>query len=213
MRLRLRRRLVVLLGIYLLASAWRIYQYENSGWDATYYRFDTRISGLVCGALLATALRYKDSISERAANIAGIVAWAALTVCLSIGYWGAPWSLVVMTNLAHIAALGLLIAASTKESWVSSVLSAPPLVGIGIISYGMYLWHYPAAIYFRELTPWYLTGPIVLSFSIAMATVSYLIVERPLQRYRRSLGDHQRDDEAKLAAPAAPQTATAAATA
>ena len=120
-----------------------------------------------------------------------------------------------MPNIAHVAAVGLLISVSTRESWVSSILSAPPLVAIGTISYGMYLWHYPAAIYFRELTPWYLTGPIVLGFSIAMATVSYLIVERPLQRYRRSLGDYQRRGEARLVAPGdlAPQTATAPATA
>jgi peptidoglycan/LPS O-acetylase OafA/YrhL len=136
-------------------------------------------------------------------------------ICLSIGFWEAPWSLVVMTNLAHVAAIGLLIAASTKNSWVSSILSAPPLVAIGIISYGMYLWHYPAALYFRELTAWYLTGPIVLSFSIVMATVSYLTIERPLQKYRRSLGGHQRNAEAKLVSAGddrALPTATAPAT-
>jgi peptidoglycan/LPS O-acetylase OafA/YrhL len=211
-RIKPRWRLAVLFGIYLLASAWRIYEYEITGWDATYYRFDTRISGLVCGSLLATALRHRNLISEKAANAAGLVAWAALVVCLSIGYWRAPWSLVVMPNVAHIAAVGLLISASTKESWVSSVLTSPTLVAIGTISYGMYLWHYPIAIYFRELTPWYWTGSIVLGFSIAMATVSYWIVERPLQRFRRSLGDHQRNDEAKLAASGddqAPKTATA----
>jgi peptidoglycan/LPS O-acetylase OafA/YrhL len=211
-----RSRLVVLFGIYLLTSAWRIYEYETLGWDATYYRFDTRISGLVCGALLATVLRHKDLISERVANAAGLVAWAALTVCLSIGYWRAPWSLVIMTNLAHVAAFGLLISASTKDSWVSSVLSAPPLVGIGIISYGMYLWHYPAAIYLRELFPSYLTGPIVLGFSIVVATVSYLTVERPLQRYRHRLGGYQRNAATKLVSAdgdQVPQTATGATTA
>jgi peptidoglycan/LPS O-acetylase OafA/YrhL len=213
-RIKPRWRLAVLFGIYLLASAWRIYEYEITGWDATYYRFDTRISGLVCGALLATALRHKNLISEKAANAAGLVAWVALVVCLSIGYWRAPWSLVVMPNVAHIAAVGLLISASTKESWVSSVLTSPTLVAIGTISYGMYLWHYPIAIYFRELTPWYWTGSIVLSLSIAMATVSYWIVERPLQQFRRSLGDHQPNAEAKIAVSGddqAPKTATATA--
>jgi peptidoglycan/LPS O-acetylase OafA/YrhL len=196
-RIEPRRRLVGLFGIYLLASAWRIFEYETVGWDATYYRFDTRISGLVCGALLAIFLQHKSQISERAANAAGLFGWTALVLCLSIGFWEAPWSLVVMPHLAHMAAFGLLISASTKNSWVSSILSAPPLVVVGTISYGMYLWHYPAALYFRELTPWYLTGPIVLSFSIAMATVSYVTIERPLQRYRRSLGGHQRYAEAK----------------
>lgn len=215
LRVEPRWRMVGLFVLYLLASAWRIHEYETMGWDLTYYRFDTRISGLIFGALLAVFLQYKGAISEKAANAAGLLAWTALLVCLAIGFWGAPWSLVVMTNLAHVAALGLLISASTKGSWVSSILSAPPLVGVGIISYGMYLWHYPAAVYFRELLPWYLTGPIVLSFSAAMATVSYLAMERPLQRYRRSLG-HRRHAAAKPASAvddrASPAAIAAAAT-
>jgi peptidoglycan/LPS O-acetylase OafA/YrhL len=194
-RLELRWRVAVLFVIYLLASAWRIYEYETIGWDATYYRFDTRLAGLVFGALLAISLQHRGPISEKAANAAGLFAWAALLVCLSIGYWDAPWSLVIMTNLAHMAAFGFVISASNQNSWVSSILSTRPLVGVGIISYGMYLWHYPAALYFRELFPWYLTGPLVLSFSIAMATVSYLILERPLQRYRRRLGYQHQPEE------------------
>ena len=208
-RLELRWRVAGLFIIYLLASAWRIYEYENIGWDATYYRFDTRIGGLVFGALLAISLKYKGPISEKAANAAGLFAWAALLVCLSIGYWDAPWSLVIMTNLAHMAAFGFLISASNQNSWVSSILSAKPLVGVGAISYGMYLWHYPAALYFRELYPWYQTGPLVLGFSIAMATVSYLVLEKPLERYRRSLGYQHRVEERLLSArdDRAPQTA------
>jgi len=116
---------------------------------------------------------------------------------------------VIMTNLAHMAAFGFLISASNQNSWVSSILSAKPLVGVGAISYGMYLWHYPAALYFRELYPWYQTGPLVLGFSIAMATVSYLVLEKPLQRYRRSLGYQHRVEERLMSArdDRAPQTA------
>lgn len=212
-RIELRWRVIGLFAIYLLASAWRIYEYETIGWDATYYRFDTRISGLIFGSLLAISLQHKGPISEKAANAAGLFAWAALLVCLSIGYWDAPWSLVMMTNLAHMAAFGFLISASNQNSWVSSILSAKLLVGIGTISYGMYLWHYPAALYFRELFPWYVTGPLVLCFSVAMATVSYIVLERPLQSYRRSLGyrHHVAAKPSSAGDDRAPQVAVSAA--
>jgi peptidoglycan/LPS O-acetylase OafA/YrhL len=214
-RIELRWRVAILVGIYLLASTWRVFEYGVTGWDSTYYRFDTRISGLVCGSLLAICLKHRALISERAANTAGLIAWAALILCLTIGFWGAPWSMTVMPNVAHVAAIGLLISASTRDSWVSSILSAPPLVGIGAISYGMYLWHYPVAVYFRDHTPWHLTAPVVLGFSIVMATISYLAIERPLQRYRRSLGEYPRHTEAphlSVAGDLAPASATATAT-
>ena len=186
-RIEPRRRVVCLFGVYLLATAWRVFEYGDVGWPATYYRFDTRMGGLVLGALLATSLPHMDRVSQKMANAVGVFACAALVLCLSIGYWHAPWSLVWMTTLAQFAAAGLLIAASTQNSWVKSALSAPPLVGIGVISYGVYLWHYPVAVYFRGLLPWHQTISIVVIFAVIMATASYFAVERPLQRYRRSL--------------------------
>jgi peptidoglycan/LPS O-acetylase OafA/YrhL len=185
-------RMASLFGIYVLASAWRISEYDSVGWNAAYYRFDTRISGLVCGALLAMWLQHRGPIPERVANFLGVLAASALVLCLSVGFWGAPWSLVYMTTLAEMAGIGLLIAGTTERSWVNSILAAPALVGIGVISYGLYLWHYPAAVYFRTTLPWYQTVPIVLSFSIAMAAASYFLIERPLQAYRRSLRENQR---------------------
>ena len=192
-----RWRVAGLFGVYLLATAWRIFEYESSGWAATYFRADTRLSGLICGALLAICLPRMGRISERAANAVGVLACAALVVCLSLGFWRGPSTLVWLANLAEMAAVGLLIAASVQNSWVSKILSAPPLVGIGVISYGLYLWHYPAAVFFRELLPWYQTLPIVLIIAFAAATVSYMTVERPLQRYRRILGQRRREMDAE----------------
>ena len=183
-----RRRAQILLALFLLATAWRIFEYYHAGWTATYYRFDTRTSGLIAGALLATCLSRMNPIPERTANIIGIAAYAALMICLSRGYWRSPWALVWMTTLAELAAVGFLIAASSSKSWFHSMLSTRPLVGLGIISYGIYLWHYPVAVYFRDWLPWYQTVSIAAVFAITTATVSYLTIERPLQRYRRSLG-------------------------
>jgi peptidoglycan/LPS O-acetylase OafA/YrhL len=183
-----RWRVPILFGLFLLATTWRIFEYEEDGWAATYYRFDTRMSGLILGALLAIYLPRMGEIPERTANVLGVVAYGALIVCLSMGSWHGPGALVWMTTLAELAAVGFLIAASSPKSWVYSILSAPPLVALGVISYGVYLWHYPIAVYFREWLPWYQTGPIVAISALAISTTSYLTIERPLQRYRRSLG-------------------------
>ena len=186
-RLDPRRRIVALVLLFLLATTWRILQYDSLGWQATYYRFDTRIGGLVLGAILALGLPRLGPISDRTANTVGIAACAAFVVCLSVGHWHEAVSLVSMVTLAQVAAIGFLIAASSPNSFVSMLLSAPLLVNFGVISYGVYLWHYPAAVYFRNLLPWYQTLPIVLAFAIAAAAVSYVVIERPLQRYRRNL--------------------------
>jgi len=53
-----------------------------------------------------------------------------------------------------------------------------------------------------------------LGFSIAMATISYFALERPLQRYRRNLGHQHRAGAKPMPAgdDRAPQTAIIAAT-
>ncbi len=196
-RIEPRWRIAGLFGFYLLATAWRIFEYESLGWAATYYRADTRMSGLICGALLAICLPRKGKISEMTANAVGVLACSVFVLCVSLGFWRAPSTLEWPASLAQLAAVGLLIAASVQSSWVSRTLSAPPLVGIGIISYAIYLWHYPAAVFFRELLPWYQTAPIVLIFAFIAATTSYLTVERPLQRYRRILRGRRREIDAE----------------
>lgn len=187
------RRVPILFGMFLLATAWRVFEYDQAGWTATYFRFDTRMSGLIFGALLATCLPRMGRIPEQTANVIGVVACIALAMCVAVGDWKAPWSLVWMTTLAEMAAAGLLVSASVSSSWVSLTLSTPPLVALGTISYGIYLWQYPIAVYFRDRLPWHQTVSIVVICAIAAATVSYLTLERPLQRYRRSLGARRND--------------------
>ena len=193
-RVPFRQRIALLAGLYLLATVWRAVEYLRLGWDIAYFSFDTHLSGLVLGALLAIGMPRFGRISEDAANAAGMIACVVLVTCLTMSSWGTPSAMTWMMTLVELASAAILIAASVEDSWVSNLLSTPPLVGIGIISYGVYLWHYPAAVFFRTQLPWYQTWPLTLGFALAAATASYLIVERPLQRYRRELTARRRGD-------------------
>jgi peptidoglycan/LPS O-acetylase OafA/YrhL len=65
------------------------------------------------------------------------------------------------------------------------VLGLAPLRGLGIISYGVYLWHWPVIVYAtRERTGldgWVLDAACV-ALTLALAIASFMLVERPVRR-------------------------------
>ena len=54
-------------------------------WPETYSRFDTRMAGLMLGALMATLLGTGDHVPKRLANLSGILATGALLLALTLG--------------------------------------------------------------------------------------------------------------------------------
>ena len=52
------------------------------------------------------------------------------------------------------AAVVVLVAAQRHRGLVHDMLSAPALVGLGRLSYGIYLWHYPVVRYLRADFSW-----------------------------------------------------------
>jgi peptidoglycan/LPS O-acetylase OafA/YrhL len=87
----------------------------------------------------------------------------------------------------------LLIAAGEHgESLVGSVLSWRPVAFIGLISYSLYLWHWPILV-FQNTNAMLLDRPghndrlakvVVLLVSLALATLSWRFVETPFRRGR-----------------------------
>src|SRR5207302_5841561 len=101
----------------------------------------------------------------------------------------------------------------TRSGPLGAVLSVAPVRWIGVISYGLYLWHWPVIVLMTRantgLSGWPLKGAQVGTM-LALATTSYFLVERPIRRARF------RGWRARLAAPAgviATAAAVAAATA
>jgi peptidoglycan/LPS O-acetylase OafA/YrhL len=78
--------------------------------------------------------------------------------------------------------------------WVARLLSLRPLVFIGLISYSLYLWHWPVRAFARY---WELEPPdygqkfLMVAASIALAVGSYYFVEQPFRR-RKIFGERKR---------------------
>jgi peptidoglycan/LPS O-acetylase OafA/YrhL len=70
---------------------------------------------------------------------------------------------------------------------VRSLLRARPLVALGVVSYGFYLWHLPAWIQAEDwgvdALPMAVQVALVLVVAVAIAAASWFAVERPLIRW------------------------------
>jgi hypothetical protein len=73
----------------------------------------------------------------------------------------------------------------TRGTFVARVLSLRPAVFIGLISYSLYLWHWPVVVFFRiwanGVRPRFGEAICLLVVSIALAWLSYRFVEKPFR--------------------------------
>ena len=77
----------------------------------------------------------------------------------------------------------LLLCYSDKKGIVNNILSNKIMTGIGIISYNLYLWHYPIFAFSRlkNSHPSYINKIECIFFSIILALLSYFLIEKPLR--------------------------------
>jgi peptidoglycan/LPS O-acetylase OafA/YrhL len=154
--------------------------------SATFYLLPTRAWELALGALLCF-LPAPDGAWAQARRLAPWAGLAAI-VCALILYSSA-------TRFPGAAALlpcggtALLVWGTSRGSGlVGRALSARPLVFIGLISYSLYLWHWPLLVFWHYLQPrpaFTLQDKLaLLATAFAMATLSYYLVELPIRTRR-----------------------------
>jgi len=150
--------------------------------SATFYLLPTRAWELACGALVAVAAL--PALGSRTRNglacAAAVMLASAYILTPSSAYAAGWWSAAPCFGAAVLIAYG-------DRTIVGRLLESAPLVWIGLISYSLYLWHWPALVFARvrfgdQLDPRMAWS--VLAATVVAAIGSYVLVERPFRSRR-----------------------------
>jgi peptidoglycan/LPS O-acetylase OafA/YrhL len=163
-----------------------------------YFGTDTHAQSILIGAVLACTMtivqmrRGADGMAPQAESRAARTVFVVLGVAGLGGTLALTYSLTGTDafdyrggfTLSALSAAAIIVAAiCVPRGPIARGLSVVPLVWLGTISYGAYLWHYPVYI-FLDAQRTGLTGGWLLALrfaaTFAAAAVSYYVVERPI---------------------------------
>lgn len=179
--LQLRLVVVGLAAASFFASLWMV----GRDSQAAFYLAPFRAWELLLGAALALGLAPQVTQTRWRAGLAAI--GLALIIAPMITYTAA-------TPFPGVAALppclgaALLIHCGSRAGIVTRLMSASPMVGVGLISYSLYLWHWPVLVLGRVLLnrafeP--LEAAVAVAVAVGMAWLSWRYVEGPFRQHAR----------------------------
>ena len=153
--------------------------------EATFYMLHTRAWELLAGALTFLYLQ-NMRMTKRVAEAAGLGGFVLLLYAFTCFNRSTPFP----GGAAIIPVLGavLLIWSNLQAQTMSGrILSSRPLVYVGLISYGLYLYHWPLLVFARYYLERGLTAPETagaLTLVTLLAVASYVFLEQPIREHR-----------------------------
>ena len=176
-----RRRVLLTLfaGLALLSLGLSIVGVERAA-GATFYLLPTRAWELLVGSIAAML----PPIGDHRARLRELLALGGLLLVV------APF--ILLSEAAPfpgaaaipscLGCAAIILAGTGRPSRTGTLLSARPLVAIGLISYALYLWHWPALVFARQYKGGALTGweaTLAIAGAMAAAWLSWRFVEQP----------------------------------
>jgi peptidoglycan/LPS O-acetylase OafA/YrhL len=155
--------------------------WHNSG--NAFYSLLPRAWELLLGSLLA--MKAFPALKGRVAReIAGLVGLGL--IALAVLFLSKDTAFPGYSALFPCVGAGLIIySGENGPSIVKTILSFRPLVFIGVISYSLYLWHWPIVVFAKYLIVGGLgteDSLVVILSSLAMAIISYEFIETPFRK-------------------------------
>jgi peptidoglycan/LPS O-acetylase OafA/YrhL len=166
--MRVQRPALLLGAIWLNLTALRL---TTDDWIAYYYGFLPHGSGLVLGAILFFLVRDRKLVLGPAHTL---VAAAVLAIIATTADLHESAFVITVAEIASAVIIGTVM----TNRLPMKLLAFRPLVTLGKLSYGLYLWHYPIVFCLRGSGNFWINFAFTLTVSLILAGLSYLTIER-----------------------------------
>ncbi|SHJ84834.1 Acyltransferase family protein [Tessaracoccus bendigoensis DSM 12906] len=182
----------VTVAISLISAVALMALYDPEAPDRAYMGTDSKAFEPLLGALLAILMSVDGVRAWFSAHTRSTAAVGAAMAIVVLPFLEGP-SRLYFQGGAVILSIGVALVigslATSSSTGISKVLSVAPMVYLGKISYGLYIWHWPWSVLlglahhdgFRALR-----APVALVGTLICAVLSYHFVEEPIRRGRIS---------------------------
>ncbi|TDU01156.1 peptidoglycan/LPS O-acetylase OafA/YrhL [Azorhizobium sp. AG788] len=182
---RLRRIRGVVVWAVLLASLYVASQNAVLRPNSGFYNFTSRAWELLAGGVLALGLlpRLRGRLLPELAALIGVglIGWALFTFSRTTVFPG-------LNALFPVGGALLILWAGEegRQTLVGRVLGLAPIAGIGLISYSLYLWHWPILAFYKFHAggdPDLVAGVVLVGLAVGVSVLSWRYVEAPFRRH------------------------------
>jgi peptidoglycan/LPS O-acetylase OafA/YrhL len=184
--------LALVLGLLVVASTVQLalLHAADGPLGRAYYGTDARLAEILVGSLLALALVGPQGLrplgrrTRAAVGGAGLAGLAGLLVLFVVLDKAADVTYRGGFLLAAVCTAAVVAAGTQPGSVVTRALSLRPLVRLGLVSYGVYLFHWPLFLLLTESQTGLSTGPLLalrVTVVLLLAFASYAWLEAPVR--------------------------------
>jgi peptidoglycan/LPS O-acetylase OafA/YrhL len=179
---------IAAVGSLISAVLMAIIYGNGEGLNAAYYSTETRGQALLVGCFLAAVMSEPDNFvlkNKERLKLLGPAALFLVGLLWSFAAGPPSWMFRGGFFISDILVATVIGSAVLVTSGIiTKALSTPPLVGLGKISYGVYLWMFPITqVFTAERTGF--TGVFLFAirvvFILLASMASYFFIERPIR--------------------------------
>jgi len=168
--------------IFISIFAMVVYFYTNQ--SLAFFNFLTRFWELLIGALIANNQSKISSLNLSILKKNIISFFGLILIIYPVLFFNKNISYGYIYTFVSIAGVSLIISFHDKEILINKILTNKILVFLGLISYSLYLWHYPIFA-FGRITEFFGDGVskklIFLTFIFSLFT--YYLIEKPFRNF------------------------------